>query len=122
MYYADSVYVEPVVYEELDHGAWFPGATDSLSHVLLMQEFIDSNLVYPEQLKEANLRGTVILAFQIGVSRELVNLSVIKASHSAMAMEAVRLVESFPKGWTPALKADTPVVSTQQLIVEFIPS
>jgi TonB family protein len=88
-----------VVVEEMPA---FPGGDKA------MMEFIYNNIVYPEEAKEKNIQGRVVLRFVVKYNGEVGNVQVIKGVDPLLNKEAQRVIESLPV-WKPGKQGGKPV-------------
>lgn len=72
----------------------FPGGAKALN------EYLNSNLVYPAPAKEAGAQGTVLVEFVVEKDGSVSNATVKVGQFPALDEEALRVVRSLPK-WTP---------------------
>lgn|GEM_PF-2168986 len=75
-----------------------------IGHVSL-RNFIDSNLVYPQEAKEKGIQGKVILYFVVNKDGSISHINILHDIGGSCASEAVRLIKSMPK-WIPAREAE----------------
>ena len=69
--------------------------------------FIQQNLKYPQEAKEAGIQGKVYLEFVVDADGSLTNIKAIKGIGSGCDEEAVRVLQQAPK-WNPGLVAGIP--------------
>lgn len=72
----------------------FPGGKSAL------QEFLKSNLQYPEEAKQNNEHGRVIVTFFVDKDGTVTNPRILRGRTSSLDAEALRIVSIMPK-WTP---------------------
>lgn len=90
----------------------YPGGTEAL------QKFIQSNLQYPAEAKNAGLEGTVMVIYTINEKGEVTNAKVIRGVRMDIDKEALR-VTNLIKGWKPAMHGGRPVSATVTMPIEF---
>ena len=73
-----------------------------------MMEFIYNNIVYPEEAKEKNIQGRVVLRFVVKYTGEVGNVQVIKGVDPSLDKEAQRVIEKLPV-WQPGRQGGKPV-------------
>jgi len=73
-----------------------------------MMEFIYNNIVYPEEAKEKNIQGRVVLRFVVKYTGEVGNVQVIKGVDPSLDKEAQRVIEKLPV-WKPGRQGGKPV-------------
>lgn len=72
----------------------FPGGAKALN------EYLNSNLVYPAPAKEAGAQGTVLVEFVVERDGSVSNAKVVVSQFPSLDEEALRVVRSLPK-WKP---------------------
>ncbi|MBO7587843.1 MAG: M56 family metallopeptidase [Bacteroidaceae bacterium] len=72
----------------------FPGGTDALL------EYLRTNLKYPDECKENNIQGRVLVSFVVNKTGEIINAEVVKSVNELLDAEALRVVNSMPV-WKP---------------------
>lgn len=85
---------EEDVYHMVDTPAQFPGGLEALS------EFLQSNLVYPEEARTAGIEGTEFVSFIVEKDGSVSSITSVKSISSATQAAALQVVENFPK-WIP---------------------
>ncbi len=103
-----SAYVEEVegeVFTVTDDFPVFPGGEEG--RILFLQE----NLRYPAEARDAGDQGTVYVSFVIRDDGRIANVKVLRGVSPALDEEAVRVVKMMPR-WTPA-KMDGKAVNVQ---------
>ncbi len=93
-YVPDETQEERVVYTMVEHQAEFPGGMDYLG------EWLNQNLVYPEDAEKAGIQGRVIIKFIIEANGTVTHPEIVRGLSLEVDKEAIRLVSSMPK-WTP---------------------
>ena len=91
----------------------FPGGEQKLV------EFIQENVVYPQEAKEKKIKGKVIVRFVVSKTGEITDVQVRKSPHPLLEEEAVRVVKSMPK-WVPGTRDGKPVDANMTLPIDFI--
>lgn len=71
-------------------------------------KWVNSNITYPENAKNNNIQGKVMLSFRVNKEGAVENVKVIKGVDPELDAEAVRVVSSSP-AWTPGLQGGNPV-------------
>ena len=87
----DSVYNKPEVMAE------FPGGMEA------MMKYLSENIKYPEQAKEKNIQGRVLVSFIVEKNGSISNVKVVKGIGNGCDEEAVRVISSMPK-WKPGMQ------------------
>ncbi len=90
----------------------YPGGTAAL------HQFISDNLNYPDALKQAGIKGTVLVMYVISADGKIVHPKIIRGIHHDLDAEALR-VTSLIKGWKAASHGGRPVATTVTMPVEF---
>jgi protein TonB len=85
---ADSVYVNP------DEMASFPGGEKAL------QNFIISNIKYPETCRENKIQGKVIIDFTVTKTGKIENIYVSLGANPELDKEGMRVIGLMPD-WNP---------------------
>jgi len=88
-----------VVVEEMPS---FPGGDKA------MMEFIYNNIVYPEEAKEKNIQGRVVLKFVVKYNGDVGNVQIMKGVDPILNKEAQRVIENLPV-WKPGRQGGKPV-------------
>lgn len=98
---------------EIDKIAEFPGGT------MEMLNFISKNIKYPEEAKEQNIQGRVLVLFTIQPDGKVTDVQVNNPVHPLLDAEAIRVVSMMPD-FKPALTADgTPATSKSYIPINF---
>ena len=82
------------VYTKADIMPSYPGGK------LAIAKFIKDNLIYPEEAKTANVKGTVVVCFIVEKTGGRTSIEVINGIGSGCDEEAMRLVRKM-KTWIP---------------------
>ena len=90
------------VYDVVERMPCFPGGN------LMMQDFIEKNLRYPEECAKKGIQGRVIIALVVERSGKLTTIRVVKSVNPALEKEALRIVNLMPK-WIPGRQSDKTV-------------
>ena len=72
------------------------------------REYIQENLIYPEEAKENHITGKVYVQMIVNSKGEVTDVKVIRGIHPLLDKEAVRVVESSPL-WEPGSQRGIPV-------------
>ena len=98
---------------EIDKAAEFPGGT------MAMINFISQNLKYPQEAKDNDIQGRVLVVFTIQADGKVTDVHVNNPVHPLLDAEAIRVVSMLPD-FTPAMTADgTPVSSSSYFPINF---
>ncbi len=79
------------VVEEMPH---FQGGHDEL------MKWLGENTKYPQEAKQAQIQGRVLVSFVVEPDGSLSNAKIIRGVHESLDQETVRLVNVMPK-WVP---------------------
>jgi TonB family protein len=90
------------VYVKVDLMPEYPGGDAAL------MQFIYENIQYPEEAKEKNIQGRILVKFIVTKDGNITNSSVLKPVDPLLDAEAIRVV-NLTKGWKPGHKGGKPV-------------
>ena len=90
------------IFGSADVNPQFPGGPRA------MQEYVNSNIRYPEKALSMNIRGTILVYIVIMNDGSLRDVKVVKGLQPELDAEVVRVVKSMPL-WNPARRAGVPV-------------
>jgi protein TonB len=93
--------------------ASFPGGSEAL------QEYIQSNLQYPELAREYGIEGEVIYRIRLNANGDIQSMKLVKGIGFGCDEEAKRLIESLPS-WLPAKEDEVKIVSQVNLSIHFV--
>ena len=102
----DEVYVFPEEYPS------FPGGEEAV------YKFIGNNLRYPEEARDANVTGTVIIRFVVEKDGSISNAAIAREIGCGCGREALRVVKMMPR-WNPGKQGGKPVRTEFTLPVQF---
>lgn len=100
--------------KEFEVEAEFPGGISEL------QNFIKTNLFYPEVAIEDSISGIVLVSFVIGKDGKIKNIEIISKLHPACDREVLRVLNEMPR-WKPALENGIPKESKFNFPIYFQP-
>ncbi len=103
----DEVYV---IVEDVPH---FPGGNQAL------QEYLVSNIHYPEKAREKGISGTVWVRFTVDENGTIKNVVLDKELYAPLDREALRVISSMPD-WEPGVQHEKTVAVELVLPVMFI--
>lgn len=113
MLFMGSVSVNAQEQPEVDKMAEFPGGT------MAMLSFLGQNIKYPQEAKDNNIQGRVLVTFTVQPDGKVTDAHVENPVNPLLDAEAIRVVSLMP-AFNPALKADgTPVSVTTAVPVNF---
>ena len=101
-----------VIYKFVDVMPDFPEGTKAL------YKYISEHICYPQEAREKNIMGTVVVQFVITKEGDVCNVKVLTSAHPILDAEAVRVIKSLPK-WTPGKNKGKPVHCWYNLPVTF---
>jgi len=93
------------IFTEVDKEPSFPGGMQE------MMSFLQENLVYPEESRNAGEEGTVFVTFVVKSDGSIANVEVVQGVSTELDEEAKRVVKMMPE-WEPG-KFDGETVNTQ---------
>ncbi len=85
-----------------------------------LKTYITTHLQYPEQARQANIKGTVLIEVTIGTDGRIKNMQVLKALGYGCDAEAMRVLMDGPP-WTPKVVNGVPQEAKAQVKVKFKP-
>ena len=91
----------------------YPGGKDA------MNQYLTTNLKYPETAKANGIEGVVDVAFTVKADGSIGAIKIVRMVDPDLEQEAIRLVKNMP-AWTPADKNGAPVDAQTQVQVNFI--
>ncbi len=71
-------------------------------------EYIKNKLNYPDEAKEKNISGTVVIGYLIETDGSIGETVVLESIHPLLDNEAIRVIEAMEK-WKPAIQNGEPV-------------
>ncbi|MHA7102583.1 energy transducer TonB [Roseivirga pacifica] len=93
--------------------AQYPGGSKAFA------KFLQDNLKYPEEAKDQNIAGKVILMFDVEKDGSITNVKVIRSANPLLDTEAIRIVKTMPK-WTPATFKGQAIKSIARVPINFV--
>lgn len=96
---APAPQVEPIPSNEADELPSFDGGG-----INRFAEWVNTQLVYPEEAMKAGERGRVLLTFTITTDGKLTDVKVLRGVSPSLDAAAVSAVEASPANWTPGKK------------------
>lgn len=113
MLFLGSVSVNAQEQPEVEKMAEFPGGP------MAMMSFLRQNITYPQEAKDNNIQGRVLVTFTVQPDGKVTDAHVENPVNPLLDAEAIRVVSLMP-AFNPALKADgTPVSVTTAVPVNF---
>lgn len=109
---ANDATAEEEVFLFVEQEAEFPGGLDALS------KYLSANLTYPQEARDANVEGKVIVQFVIEKNGKVSNIKVLRDIGSGCGEEAVRVIKGMPR-WKPGQQRGKPVRCQFTLPVNF---
>ena len=90
------------VYEKVEVMPEFPGGDQA------MMDFVAKNVVYPQEARDKEISGRVLVSFIVEKDGSITNAKVAKGIGGGCDEEAVRVVNAMPK-WKPGKQKGKPV-------------
>ena len=87
---------------------------------MLLDEYIERNLYYPEEAAEKGISGTVKVEFLVKANGHIANVKTVKSVHPLLDAEAERLVASMPP-WNPTIVNGRKSAYYYEITVRFLP-
>jgi TonB family protein len=84
-------------------------------------QYMEDNLRYPQQAVENNVRGRVVVEFNVGVDGSLNNFVVMRSLGYGCEDEVIRLVKEGPN-WRPTTEDNKPVETSVRVRMKFDPA
>ena len=82
-------------------------------------EWVNKNLKYPKDAKDAHVEGAVKLQFTVGTNGGVQEVQILQGVYPSLDNEALRVIRSSPK-WKPGIKDGMPVRVTYTYTINFI--
>ena len=83
-----------------------------------LKEYLKENVVYPQEAREAGIKGKVFVAFVVETDGKLSNVYVLRGIGGGCDEEAMRVVQSMPN-WEPATQRGKAVRMIYMLPIAF---
>lgn len=80
----------------------FPGGN------MAMMQYLSGNIKYPEEARDNNIQGRVVIQFVVEKDGSISDVKVVKSVHELLDSEALRCVSAMP-AWTPGTQEGKPV-------------
>lgn len=90
----ETIVPDDSIYNIVEVMAEYPGGFEK------MAEFLGKNIVYPEEAKEKNIQGTVLVSFVVEKNGKITDAKVVRSIGGGCDEEALRVVNAMPK-WKP---------------------
>lgn len=94
--------VEGPIFEVVEKAPEFPGGVQAL------MKFLQDNVKYPQNARDANIEGRVICQYVVTTDGSIADIKVIRGVDPSLDEEAVRVIKSMPK-WKPGMQNGQPV-------------
>ena len=82
-------------------------------------EWVNKNLKYPKDAKDAHVEGAVKLQFTVGTNGGVQEVQILQGVYPSLDNEALRVIRSSPK-WKPGIKDGKPVRVTYTYTIHFV--
>ena len=89
------------------------------SDLRLFTEWVNKNLKYPKDARDAHIEGTVKLQFTVGTNGGVQEVQILQGVYPSLDNEALRVIRSSPK-WKPGIKDGKPVRVTYTYTIHFV--
>jgi len=89
------------------------------SDLRFFTEWVNKNLKYPKDARDAHIEGTVKLQFTVGTNGGVQEVQILQGVYPSLDNEALRVVRSSPK-WKPGIKDGKPVRVTYTYTIHFV--
>ena len=90
----------------------FPGGATA------MMQYISDNVNYPNEAKEKEISGKVIVQFIINEEGEITTPTIIKSVHPLLDKEAITVIKNMPN-WSPGMQRGQKVKVRYTIPVKF---
>ena len=90
----------------------FPGGESGL------QEYISSNLKYPQIAQENGIQGRVFVGYVVNKDGSVSDVKILRGVDPSLDKEALRIINSLPK-WEPGKQNGIPVRVSKSSVVIF---
>lgn len=100
--------------EDIIKEASFPGGQ------VLLDEYIERNLHYPEAAAKKSISGKVVVEFLVKADGQIAKVKTVKSVHPLLDAEAERLVASMPP-WNPTIVNGRKVAYYYEITIQFLP-
>lgn len=94
---------------------------EPLGGIKAYDKYMEDNLVYPQQALDNNVKGRVVVEFEVGIDGALNNFVVMRSLGYGCDDEVIRLVKEGPT-WRPTTEDNKPVESSVRVRMKFDPS
>ena len=88
------------------------------SDLRFFTEWVNKNLKYPKDARDAHIEGTVKLQFTVGTNGGVQEVQILQGVYPSLDDEALRVVRSSPK-WKPGIKDGKPIRVTYSFSITF---
>ena len=99
------------------------GATDKIAEYeggqLQLLKDLMNTIQYPEEAKEQNIQGKVVVRFQVNTNGTLSNCEVAYSQNPILNEAALKAIENLPRKWEPGEVDGKPVASIMNIPVTF---
>lgn len=101
--------------EGVDQEAEYPGGYDAFI------KYISENTKYPKTAKENKISGTVYTEFVVSKEGNIESIKILRGVEGGeeLNQEAIRVIESVPKKWNPAIKDGKAVAASLVMPLRF---
>jgi TonB family protein len=114
----EKILIEENVYLIVETMPKFGGKNSLSESSESFREFLQKNVVYPEEAKAKKIKGRVYVTFIVDKEGYIKSAKVIRGVHSALDQEALRVILSSPR-WEPGKEKGKPVNVTFTMPIIF---
>jgi Ca-activated chloride channel family protein len=82
------------------------------------KKYIYDNIVYPDELRNKNLKGRIFVQFTVDPDGSLADIKILRGLNTLLDNEVIRIIKKAPK-WKPGLKGGKPVKVVLTVALEF---
>ena len=87
---------------------------------MLLDEYIERNLHYPEAAAKKGISGKVVVEFLVKADGQIAKVKTVKSVHPLLDAEAERLVASMPP-WNPTIVNGKETAYYYEITIKFLP-
>jgi TonB family protein len=95
--------------------------TEPVGGIKAYDKYMEDNLRYPQQALDNNVKGRVVVEFNVGIDGVLNNFVIMRSLGYGCDDEVIRLVKEGPT-WRPTTEDNKPVESSVRVRMKFDPS
>ncbi|MCB2221534.1 MAG: TonB family protein [Bacteroidetes bacterium] len=84
-----------------------------------LKKFLAENIIYPNELSEKGIQGTVYLKFIVNIKGEVEDVKVVLGAHELLDKEAIRIIKLTSGKWKPGEQKGKTVKVAMTLPIKF---